>query len=168
MLVDGLELIGASNAVNLNIVSGVTLPITGNNVGELFYLTDVGLHVFDGANWILLGGGGGGGDALPAQTGNAGRFLRTDGTEVSWAIPSSGGGGGAAIEPDAITFSYNADGNIASQTETFGIDERVTQYYYNAAGSVTSVVSTYLGVTRTETYTYNANGGVASMSTFNF
>lgn len=30
------------------------------------------------------GGGGGGGADLPDQTGNAGKFLRTDGTEASW------------------------------------------------------------------------------------
>lgn len=70
MLSDGLQLLGASTATNFTIESGTTLPATGNTRGELFYQTDVGLHVYDGADWVLVGGGGGGAvDSVNGQTG---------------------------------------------------------------------------------------------------
>jgi hypothetical protein len=36
------------------------------------------------------GGGGGGGNTLPSQTGNAGKVLTTDGTNLSWTTVSAG------------------------------------------------------------------------------
>ena len=36
----------------------------------------------DGIGWVMIGGGGG--DSLPDQTGNNGKFLTTNGTNVSW------------------------------------------------------------------------------------
>ena len=38
-------------------------------------------------------GGGGGGTSLPDQTGNSGKYLKTDGSTTSWATVSGGGGG---------------------------------------------------------------------------
>jgi hypothetical protein len=60
MLLDGIQLLGASTATNFTIANGATLPTTGNILGELFYQTSVGLHVYDGAAWVAVGGGGGG------------------------------------------------------------------------------------------------------------
>jgi hypothetical protein len=53
MLQDGLLLLDTATAVNFQIQNGGTLPASGNNVGELFYLTGAtpGLHVYDGAAW---------------------------------------------------------------------------------------------------------------------
>jgi len=52
----------------------------------------------DGAKWAVIaargagGGGGGGGDSLPSQTGNAGKFLQTDGVNALWANVPGGTG----------------------------------------------------------------------------
>lgn len=42
-----------------------------------------------GVKWDAGGGGGGGGGGLPSQTGNAGKFLSTDGSSASWESISS-------------------------------------------------------------------------------
>lgn len=57
MLTDGIQLLGSSAAENLSIASGSSLPTTGNNLGELFYLTTgvVGLYVFSATGWQAVG-----------------------------------------------------------------------------------------------------------------
>jgi hypothetical protein len=61
MLLDGIELMGASSAVNFTVASGTALPTVGNNTGELFFLTTPtpALHVFTGTDWGVVGAGGG-------------------------------------------------------------------------------------------------------------
>jgi hypothetical protein len=68
-----------------------------------------------GAKWAVIaargagGGGGGGGDSLPSQTGNAGKFLKTDGTSTLWeTIP----GGGDMLGANNLT-------DVASITAAF-------------------------------------------------
>jgi hypothetical protein len=68
-----------------------------------------------GAKWAVIaargagGGGGGGGDSLPSQTGNAGKFLKTDGTTTLWeTIP----GGGDMLGANNLT-------DVASITAAF-------------------------------------------------
>jgi hypothetical protein len=69
-----------------------------------------------GAKWAVIaargaggGGGGGGGDSLPSQAGNAGKFLKTDGTTPSWeSIP----GGGDMLGANNLT-------DVASVTAAF-------------------------------------------------
>jgi len=68
-----------------------------------------------GAKWAVIaargagGGGGGGGDSLPSQTGNAGKFLKTDGTSTLWeTIP----GGGDMLGANNLT-------DVASVTAAF-------------------------------------------------
>lgn len=56
MLTDGLQLLGDSTAVNFAVDSGAVLP-SDTTSGELFYLTGTGLHVHDGAAWVLVGAG---------------------------------------------------------------------------------------------------------------
>lgn len=56
MLSDGIQLLGTSTATNFTIESGPTFPATGNTRGELFYQTGVGLHVYDGTDWVSIGG----------------------------------------------------------------------------------------------------------------
>lgn len=72
MLSDKITLLNGSNADNMAIVSGATLP--AGSLGELFYKTetDEGLYYYDGIQWIKIGTGSGGGietgDTLPAGT----------------------------------------------------------------------------------------------------
>jgi hypothetical protein len=68
-----------------------------------------------GAKWAVIaargagGGGGGGGDSLPSQAGNAGKFLKTDGTTTLWeTIP----GGGDMLGANNLT-------DVASITAAF-------------------------------------------------
>jgi hypothetical protein len=68
-----------------------------------------------GAKWAVIaargagGGGGGGGDSLPSQAGNAGKFLKTDGTSTLWeTIP----GGGDMLGANNLT-------DVASITAAF-------------------------------------------------
>jgi len=60
MLTDGIKFLDESIASNFIIESGATLPTTGNNKGELFFLDNVGLHVYSGTEWSPVGSGGGG------------------------------------------------------------------------------------------------------------
>ncbi len=68
----------------------------------------------EGAKWAVFaargaGGGGSGGDSLPSQVGNAGKFLKTDGTTTLWeTIP----GGGDMLGANNLT-------DVASVTAAF-------------------------------------------------
>jgi hypothetical protein len=55
--------------------------------GLMVYQTDVtaGFYFYNGSAWTSLSGGG---SSLPAQTGNAGKALTTDGTTASWDYPT--------------------------------------------------------------------------------
>lgn len=109
---------------------------------------------------------------LPSQSGQSGKFLTTNGTALSWDIPSGGGGGGLYMQNDLIgkafdlasadgTFYYclatpQADGNITKlncwvATNTYGSSATIELGIYNyaksklASGTV-SVASTSVGI----------------------
>ena len=89
----------------------------------------------EGAKWAVFaargagGGGGGGGDSLPSQTGNAGKFLKTDGNSTLWeTIP----GGGDMLGANNLT-------DVASTTAAFAnIKQAATT---TASGVVTFATS---------------------------
>jgi len=89
----------------------------------------------EGAKWAVIaargagGGGGGGGDSLPSQTGNAGKFLKTDGNATLWeTIP----GGGDMLGANNLT-------DVASVTAAFAnIKQAATT---TASGVVTFATS---------------------------
>jgi len=88
-----------------------------------------------GAKWAVIaargagGGGGGGGDSLPSQTGNAGKFLKTDGTSTLWeTIP----GGGDMLGANNLT-------DVASVTAAFANIKQPAST--NASGVVTFATS---------------------------
>lgn len=56
-------------------------------------------------------GAGGGGASLPDQTGNAGKFLTTDGTDASWGTPS---GSGDVVGPSSATDNAIARFDLAT------------------------------------------------------
>lgn len=68
-----------------------------------------------------------GGVGLPEQTGNAGKYLYTDGTNLSWA---TGGGGGGGISSVA-----SADGSVTVTTVSGAVDLSVA-----TAASTTNLV----------------------------
>ena len=90
----------------------------------------------EGAKWAVIaargaggGGGGAGGDSLPSQAGNAGKFLKTDGTTALWeTIP----GGGDMLGANNLT-------DVASITAAFAnIKQAATT---TASGVVTFATS---------------------------
>ncbi|PZR23702.1 MAG: hypothetical protein DI535_23390 [Citrobacter freundii] len=109
--------------------------------GLLVYQTDntPGFYMNSGTaavpNWQPLGG-----TALPAQSGNSGKFLTTNGTALSWGTPS--GTGGATVDLVATT---NTAMSLISTTIS------------DVAFSVTSVAPT-LGSFDGTTYTVGTSG----------
>lgn len=63
------------------------------------------------------------------------------------------GSGGGSAEPTGATYAYSA-GVLTQVTETVDGSPRVTTYTFNADGTVASAVTTHLGLTETTTYTY--------------
>ena len=66
------------------VVNLATDPGSGT-AGEIYYNTASNtFKYYNGSSWVAISSGGGG-DSLPTQTGNAGKYLTTDGTAASWA-----------------------------------------------------------------------------------
>lgn len=81
-------------------------------------------YTYDGTNWSLLKTSKV--DALPPQTGNAGKFLTTDGTDASWAtvdaLPSQTGKSGKFLKTNGTTASWaNAVENNAEGSYGFSV-----------------------------------------------
>ena len=104
MLQDGISLLDSSVIENFQIQNGTSLPSTGLNLGELFYLTsgDVGLYIYNGAEWVKSTGSGavytaGSGIAISGSNvisstvsaaGNAYQVQMSDGSGGFAAIPA--------------------------------------------------------------------------------
>ncbi len=111
---------------NIATANSVSVPATGLMVYDI---TLNGFYFYDGTAWTAVGGG----TTLPSQTGNAGKVLTTDGTNLSW-----GTGVGASYEvyatittaqttsvgssltlPDAIYFGSNTSPAVLTGGNTF-------------------------------------------------
>ena len=75
--------------------SGASAGTYGNNYvgGSYIYLPQITVDAYGritsvSANYVSVGGG----TTLPSQTGNAGKYLTTDGTTLSWATVATAGG----------------------------------------------------------------------------
>lgn len=107
---------------------------------------------------------GTGGSSLPDQTGNAGKYLTTDGTTASWGTVS----GGSTVSPSyfwryaaSATVTYSAT-NATSSSESdpnwsvvktvLSGNNRQTKTVYTATGAV----SAYSSLTYATSLTYNA------------
>ena len=66
-----------------------------------------------GAEKTITISGGGSGTSLPSQTGNADKFLKTDGSSLTWATPSGGSGsGGSPIYAHLQPVARDVDNSI--------------------------------------------------------
>jgi YD repeat-containing protein len=83
--------------------------------------------------------------ALPTQSGNAGRAVRTTGASAYWATDSA----------SAQTMAYNGNGQLTGITETVDGYSKSTSYTYNSDGTLNTEAITMHGVTRTRTYSYS-------------
>jgi hypothetical protein len=90
MLTDGLSLINNSSANSFAIESGPVFP-SNPITARLFYKTTspIGLHVYSGSAWMLVGSGGGGGGGSYT----AGQGIDIDGNNVISSTVQSGGTG---------------------------------------------------------------------------
>lgn len=69
------------------------------------------------------GGGSGGGTSLPDQTGNAGKFLSTDGTDALWSTPAGSGdvvGPASSVDSEIALFN-STTGKLIKRATTTGI-----------------------------------------------
>ena len=69
------------------------------------------------------GGGSGGGTSLPDQTGNAGKFLSTDGTDALWSTPAGSGdvvGPSSSVDSEIALFN-STTGKLIKRATTTGI-----------------------------------------------
>lgn len=80
-----------------------------------------------------------GGVGLPEQTGNAGKFLKTDGVNLSWDTVGGGGGGGDVVGPASAT-----DNAIARFDSTTGKLIQNSVVTVSDTGAISGVAS--LGV----------------------
>lgn len=110
---------------------------TGNTLTKSTLTAGSGISITNGSGTITIASTG----SLPSQTGNAGKFLTTDGSTASWANV-----GGALATP---TFS------TSTNTPTGGSTVTVTITNYNAGYTYTIAVSQ-------GTYTFNSGTGVIS------
>jgi hypothetical protein len=98
-------------------------------------------------------GGGGGGASLPDQSGNAGKFLTTDGTNASWGTPA---GSGDVVGPSSAT--DNAVARFDATTGKLIQNSVVTISDTGAVSGVTSMgVADYIDFDTTPTVS-NAAG----------
>ncbi len=104
-------------------------------VGELaINLADGLIFSKNAAGTVITLGGSGAGDSLPAQTGNGGKFLTTDGTAASWATPAflalTGGTltGNLTITSSALTLNGTLG---TTQVNAFGDQLSFSKNGYN-------------------------------------
>ena len=69
------------------------------------------------------GGGSGGGTSLPDQTGNAGKFLSTDGTDALWRTPAGSGdvvGPASSVDSELVLFN-STTGKLIKRASLTGL-----------------------------------------------
>lgn len=110
---------------------------TGNTLSKSTLTAGSGITITNGSGTITIASTG----SLPSQTGNAGKYLTTDGSTASWA----------AISGPLATPTFSA----STTTPTGGATITVTITNYNAGYTYTIAVSQ-------GTYTFNSGTGVIS------
>ena len=85
---------GGANTVVYQSSAGTTAYVTNGNTGQVLTATTSGAPT-----WTTI-------NALPSQTGNAGKYLTTDGTNASWAASGASAGGAIWENTTSITANY--------------------------------------------------------------
>ena len=98
---------------------------------------------------------------IPSQTGNAGKFLTTNGTVTSWATVSSGGGSVASVTATAPVVSSGGTDPVISLAASYGDTQNPyaskTANYVLAAPNGTGGVPTFRAVVASDIPTLNQN-----------
>ena len=151
MLYDGIQLLGSSAASNFTIESGSTLPVTGNNLGELFYKLNDGLYVYSGSAWEAVASSG-------ATVGGAN-------TQVQFN-DSGSLGGSSLFTFNKTTGVLHASAVTVNSDPTSALELATKQYVDNVASGLNvhnAVVSATTGAI-VATYNNGTNGVGATLS----
>lgn len=168
MLIDGIQLLGSSEASNFTIVSGSSLPVTGNNTGELFYLTTgtPGLYVYDGTQWSIVGTGGGGGtpggSTTQVQFNDAGEFSGSSSFTFNsgTGVVSATGFSGSGASLTSLNASNLSSGTVGSARLGSGTASSSTYLRGDGTWSTVSAGSSNSLVGTSTFGAYNASTGV--------
>lgn len=139
MLFDGIQLLDSSSATNFTIESGSTLPVSGNNLGELFYKTGDGIYVYDGATWTAIGGGGSagapGGSDTYIQFNDGGVFgaISSFTFNKSTGVVSATGFSGSGASLTSLNGSNISSGTVANAR--LAANGSTGQIQYNLGGA---------------------------------
>jgi len=164
----GMFVAGVITATNLNITGAVTATSiyigaysvsTASALTAQYFGSSLGtagtLNFATGTTATLVGNiltiqatASGGGTTLPSQSGQSGKYLTTDGTNLSWGTVSGGSGGSISGTTSSIVWSIDGSGYIPPTGDKTAIivpfDCYVTQatVIANNTGSALIYVST--------------------------
>ena len=130
-----LNIASSDGAVDIKkIASGAKVALAADDLDSDNYAE----LIFDGTDWLMMNAPI---DALPTQSGNAGKFLTTDASTASWAtvdaLPAQSGNAGKYLTTDASTASWATLDTDANKT-TKGLYEHehtIDADYSIASGS---------------------------------
>ena len=153
--VDGIET--AADVTDFSNVSSSIAGATMTDVGapasgDQVLLRDV--SAANGFRYALFSTFGGGG-SLPSQTGNNGKFLKTNGTTASWDTPAGGGFGDQVfIPPPTLTPSGGAagwglPGFVLLATSTVTLSSNTDTYLPFIVENPDGIVVTDIGLNKT-------------------
>jgi hypothetical protein len=155
--VDGTTITISSGVISAVSSGGTSLP--GNATGYLYN---------NGSGALSWGtpSSGSGGTTLPAQTGNSGKFLTTDGTSLSWGTPAGGSSSTGGFAQFGLWYKSTAG------TETFTVPAGITllrvaassAYYDNSNNASSAIVYGWVTVTPGQTISVTVGDGVFGAS----
>ena len=118
---EGGEITLNKPVTNTTISTSVTIDIFQNKIrffesGGSNRGAFIDLSATTGGVGSNLLAGGGSGSTLPSQTGNAGKYLTTDGALLSWASVTTGNNGFPVVDAGLITESINMSALVDAGT----------------------------------------------------
>lgn len=128
-----------TSTTNLSFPKGTTFPLLPNSA-EVFYRTDEQIvYIYSGTAWVSVGSGSTGSivlnDVLPSQDGNAGKILKSDGTNATWQ----------SLPEQVYDIGFTSPGElVASSTLLYFVASRaftMPMTFANCAVSVGTIMS---------------------------
>lgn len=108
---------GEATSVANSGASGAAVLKAGTNVTARKLVAGANVSIVENADDITIGASGGGA-SLPTQTGNSGKYLKTDGSVASWETPA---GGGDVSSTAANSYTAGSKQTFAASATTAGL-----------------------------------------------